>query len=218
MITKVFEINFGGINGNIFLLQTERGFILIDTGRKSKRKQLIEKLTENGCVLGKLSLIILTHGDFDHSGNAAYLRRKYSTKIAMHSDDIGMVEKSDMFWNRTQGSKISKFLRNTLFGLSKSDRFTPDITVEEGFSLSEFGLDGKILSIPGHSKGSIGILTADGLLFCGDLFTHWKKPEMNANMDNLIEGQASVNKLAQYDIKTILPGHGQPFSLTELEE
>ena len=50
-------------------------------------EQMNEVATTAGCKLGSLKLIVLTHGDFDHTGNAAYLRHKYAIKIAMHFDN-----------------------------------------------------------------------------------------------------------------------------------
>ncbi|NUQ04870.1 MAG: MBL fold metallo-hydrolase [Anaerolineae bacterium] len=43
-------------------------------------------------------MILLTHGDFDHCGNAAHLRRKYQTRVAMHLDDRGKE-----FWEKQRG-------------------------------------------------------------------------------------------------------------------
>ena len=54
-----------------------------------------------------LRLIVLTHGDYDHAGNAAYLREKYGSKVAMHRDDSGRVERADWQWNL--GPKPDKF-------------------------------------------------------------------------------------------------------------
>jgi len=45
---------------------------------------LENKLTTAGCLPGKLKLVIITHGDFDHTGNCAKLQQKYNCKIAMH--------------------------------------------------------------------------------------------------------------------------------------
>ena len=74
MIKDIKTIILGGFNGNCYLLLTENGYVLIDTGRKSKRKKLEQELISAGCKPGNLDLIILTHGDFDHTGNCAYLR------------------------------------------------------------------------------------------------------------------------------------------------
>jgi len=82
---------------NCYLIEVDNGYVMIDTGMPDKR-QGIEKEIENfGCYPGKLKLIILTHGDFDHDGNAAYFRKRYGAKIVMHPNDVDMFEHGDMF-------------------------------------------------------------------------------------------------------------------------
>jgi glyoxylase-like metal-dependent hydrolase (beta-lactamase superfamily II) len=214
MIKDFKTIIFGGMSGNCYLLETEKGFVLVDTGRKSARSKLEQELANAGCTPDNLNLIILTHGDFDHTGNCAYLREKYNVKIAMHQADSGMVEYGDMFWNRTSGNRILRKLVNTFFGITK---FKPDFTIDEKSNLSEYGLDVEIISIPGHSKGSIGFLTASGDLFCGDLFSNMKKPEPNSVVDDIDELNESIARVKELRIEMIYPGHGQPFSMDEFE-
>ncbi len=211
MIKDIKPIILGGFNGNCYLLKTETGFVLIDTGRKSKRKTLEQELQSGGCKPGNLDLILLTHGDFDHTGNGAFLREKYHTKIAMHHDDIGMVEYGDMFWNRQTGNIFIKKLINLTFNIR---RFTPDFELDELSDLSKYGLNATILFLPGHSKGSIGILTSDKHLFCGDLFINQKKPEQTALVDNINDLNLSIEKVKRLDVKTVYPGHGKPFHMS----
>ncbi len=210
MIKEINPIIFGGFTGNCYLLETDAGFVLIDTGRKSTRTKLEQELVNSGCNPKNLNLIILTHGDFDHTGNGAYLRDKYNTKIAMHHLDSGMIEFGDMFWNKETGNWLIKKLINVFFNITK---FTPDYMIDEESDLSEFGLDARVIHLPGHSKGSIGILTANNELFCGDLFTNLKKPEPNTMIDDLNEFNESIAKVNSLNIKTVYPGHGQPFSM-----
>jgi glyoxylase-like metal-dependent hydrolase (beta-lactamase superfamily II) len=73
-------------NVNCYLIETDTGCILIDAGGSNKRTNIEKELESAGCNPGNLKLIVLTHGDFDHTGNAAYLRKKFGTKIAMHND------------------------------------------------------------------------------------------------------------------------------------
>jgi len=201
---------------NCYLIETDAGFILIDTGCSNKRAELEKRLESAGCKPGDLKLIVLTHGDFDHTGNAAYLREKFGAKIAMHHEDSGMVERGDMFWNRRRGNVLLGTMTRILFRFGRKERFSPDLYVDEGYDLSEYGLGAKVLHLPGHSKGSIGILTADGDLFCGDLFENRDKPVLGSIMDDLAAAKASVEKLKALKIRTVYPGHGKPFSMEEL--
>jgi hydroxyacylglutathione hydrolase len=199
---------------NCYLVETDAGYILIDTGGSNKRTELERELPSAGCKPGSLNLIVLTHGDFDHSGNAAYLRKEFGARIAMHSDDSGMVERGDMFGNRQKGNNfLTRMLVPILFGFGKSERFTPDFYLDEGDDLSDYGFDARVLHIPGHSKGSIGILTAGGDLFCGDLLENTDGPVLNSIMDDLAAANASVEKLKGLKISTVYPGHGEPFPM-----
>jgi len=207
---------YGLGNVNCYLIETEAGYILIDTGCPNKRAELEKRLESAGCKSGDLKLIVLTHGDFDHTGNAAYLRKKFGAKIAMHHEDSGMVERGDMFWNRRRGNILLGTIARILFRFGRKERFSPDLYVDEGYDLSEYGFDAKVLHLPGHSKGSIGILTADGDLFCGDLFENKDKPVLSSIMDDLAAAKASVEKLKGFKTGTVYPGHGKPFSMEEL--
>jgi hydroxyacylglutathione hydrolase len=198
---------------NCYLIETNTGYILIDTGCSNKRTNLEKELESAGCQPDNLKLIVLTHGDFDHTGNAAYLRRKFGTKVAMHYDDSGMVECGNMFWNRKKGNIIIRMMVPILFGFGKSERFKPDLYIEDGDDLSEYGFDAKVLHIPGHSKGSIGVITAGGDLFCGDLLKNGSKVVLNSIMDDSEAANASVEKLKHSKISTVYPGHGKPFPM-----
>jgi glyoxylase-like metal-dependent hydrolase (beta-lactamase superfamily II) len=210
-ITLLLPFRLGTVN--CYLLTTGGGFVLIDTGASNKRKELESELASAGCRPGNLDLVILTHGDFDHTGNAAHLRDKFGAKIAMHQDDSGMAEHGDMFWNRSSGSALFRKIAPILFKFSKANRFVPDLYVGDGYEFSKFGLDAQALSIPGHSRGSIGVLTASGDLFCGDLFENNAKPTINSIMDDPAACEASIEKLQSFEINTVYPGHGQPFPM-----
>jgi glyoxylase-like metal-dependent hydrolase (beta-lactamase superfamily II) len=203
---------------NCYLIKTDAGYVLIDTGSSNQRDALESELESAGCRPGTLDLIVLTHGDFDHAGNAAYLGKTFGAKIAMHEDDAGMVERGDMFWNRQAGNVLLRWLSPILFGFGKQKRFNPDLFVEDGSDLCAHGLDARIVDLPGHSKGSIGILAAAGDLFCGDLFENVEKPGLNSIMDDLAMAHASVERLAEMGVKTVYPGHGNPFSMDVLRQ
>ena len=201
---------------NCYLVQTDTGYVLIDTGASNSRTELEQELERAGCRPGNLELIVITHGDFDHTGNAAYLSIKFKTGIAMHPDDSGMVERGDMFSNKTSGGFLFRKMAPILFRFSKADRFEPDLHVEDGYDLSQHGFDAQVVHIPGHSKGSVGIWTAAGDLFCGDLFENTGRPALNSIMDDSAAAKGSVEKLESFEINTVYPGHGEPFPMEEL--
>ncbi|MBN2255231.1 MAG: MBL fold metallo-hydrolase, partial [Deltaproteobacteria bacterium] len=151
-ITLPLPFKMGSVN--CYLVKTDNDYMLIDTGGANARSDLEKALQSAGCKPGNLKLIVLTHGDFDHIGNAAYLREKFGAKIAMHKDDCGMAERGDMFWNRKSGNALIRILAPVLFRFGQTNRFQPDVHLSDGDKLSEYGFDATVLEIPGHSKGS----------------------------------------------------------------
>ena len=214
IITLPMPLRMGLVNS--YLIETISSCLLIDTGGPFTRKELLVKLEGIGKVSHKLELILLTHGDFDHIGNASYLRSEFGPKIAMHRDDSGMAEHGDMFENRKKPNIIIKVLLPLFSGFKKKDRFTPDIDITDGYDLSDFGFDAKVISLPGHSKGSIGIITTKGELFCGDLFENTKGPTLNPLMDDYAAASVCIERLKNLNIKSVFPGHGQPFEMNIL--
>lgn len=204
-----------GMKVNAYLLKTAAGFVLIDSAMPRNRRHIDKALADAGCT--DLKLILLTHGDLDHIGNAASLRREYRAPLAIHEADVGMVENGDMFASRQRPNIVVRALIALIFGYPKTSRFSPDIVLHDGDDLSQYGLDATLIHIPGHSGGNSAILTAEGDCFCGDLLANTKEPALWVVMDDVATAKASVEKLSGYPIQTIYPGHGAPFPATALE-
>ncbi len=213
MPQDIKTICYGSVN--CYLVKSGDSFVLIDTGLPTKRAELEKELEGAGCLPGALKLILLTHGDYDHAGNAAYFSKKFGIGIAMHADDSVRVERGDWNWGmKDKPDKfplmykiVSFFIRPGVF-----DTFKPDIYLENGQSLSSYGCDAHVLHLPGHTKGSIGVITASGELFCGDLMDNMSKPRLEFFIDDLPAANASVAKLKNLKVTTVYPGHGKSFS------
>lgn len=200
---------------NCYLIETGSGYVLIDTGASNGRAELVRRLEATGCAPGDLRLVVLTHGDFDHSGNAAHLRKAFSALVAVHPNDAGMVERGDMFCGRNRPNAVVRTLAPILFGFGRRHRFAPDVALDDGQPLSAFGFDARVLCMPGHSGGSIGVLTPGGDLFCGDLFVNRGRPVLNALMDDPEAAEVSIARLESLEIGTVYPGHGEPFAMEQ---
>lgn len=200
---------------NAYLIVTPDGHFLIDTGSSNARNILLTALEEKGCTAKTLKSIILTHGDFDHTGNAANLQSVFGAKAIMHRDDSDMAILGDMFSNRKKPNFLVKMLVPTLSGFGKAERFVPDILITGRHELDDLGFPGEIIPIPGHSKGSIGVLLSGGEFFCGDLFENLKKPTLNSIMDNIEDCRNSLERFSKEKITVIYPGHGKSFSFEE---
>jgi hydroxyacylglutathione hydrolase len=219
------EIKTISLDGtNCYLVKTDSGYVLIDTNFPFQRTKLEEALEKEGCKPGNLKLIVITHGDIDHTGNCAYLREKYAVKIAMHKGDTEMCMNDGITRDRGEMPKdfplplmilwlLRGFLRfafGQMLWRKPFDRFEPDLLLEEGQSLAEYGSDAKVLYTPGHSKGSISLLTDSGDLICGDMFNNVRGRILKSTDKGVLE------KLKELEIETVYPGHGKPFSMEQL--
>ena len=218
-MSEILTMTFGSVN--CYLLKAGEGFVLIDTSRPEKRSELDAALTSAGCTPGRLKLIVLTHGDYDHAGNAAHLRETHQAKIAMHRDDSERVASGD--WSANLKPKPDKFglLFRTVSLFIKPgpfDTLAADLYLDDGQRLSDYGLDATVLHLPGHTPGSIGVLTSNGDLFCGDLFDSMMgRPGLEFFIDDMTAAQRSLQRLRNLHVALVYPGHGKPFRLEQVE-
>jgi len=198
---------------NCYLIKGDKGYILIDTGVNTHREVFFKKLLSRGYLPDNITLAILTHGHHDHAGNAEELQKTYGVKIAMHVADDDMVKNASSRFPLARYflGKLIRKISIIRYRNVKWNAFRPDIVLEDGQPLQEFGFDAKVIHVPGHTEGSIGILTADGSFFAGDMFMNILRPGLPMFADDFDELEASAASLGQYDIKKIYPGHGRPF-------
>lgn len=229
-----YEINRIDLNGvNSYLIKTEKGDLLVDTGGpmfldkeyNSRRELLVNKLTELECTKETLKLIILTHGDCDHCYNAKYLSDIYNVPIALHKADEYLVNQltskailESCNYKSCMYRVIMRFMKPiikkvSLKIVSEFEDFLPSILIEEGMRLDEYGLEGGLVHIPGHTKGSIAIITDIGDCIVGDTYVNLKKPQVAMNALDFNQLASSLKKLSTYNIKRMYPGHGNPYTI-----
>ena len=231
MAMKIQWIDLGGVNcylgcedGQYVLFDTG-GHLILDRTFDDRRAALLEALDKNGCNKENLKLLVLTHGDCDHVASAAYLREKYGLKIAMHQDDVNLVQEPkideimasfryrSLIYKIAMGmmkKKIRLVMEKTIKAL---DTFTPDILLKEGDTLKPYGFDAKVLHLPGHTPGSIGILTADNEIVVGDIYYHDKKLQPAVNAMDFDGVYKAIERIRALQVKSIYCGHGMPWFL-----
>ncbi|NLK65778.1 MAG: MBL fold metallo-hydrolase [Tissierellia bacterium] len=150
---------------NCYIVSDGDSAILIDTGKKDNLDTVVE-----ACKPYKIKLIVLTHAHCDHAENAADLSEILGAPIAMHKDDVNLIES-----NNNQSLSARVFLGKIIlsaslkeFSRSKMKAFTPSVFLKDGDDLTEYGIAAKVIGLPGHTKGSIGIDVGGKELIVGD--------------------------------------------------
>ena len=141
--------------------------------------------------------IWLTHGHFDHMFACGRLSEYYKIPVYMNSKDI---ELFDIFHDQA-----------VAYGFDESNYLpiTNIINVDQGDEITLGSETVKVLSTPGHSKGSLCFVTSAGVL-CGDLIFN-----QSIGRTDLYGGDFSTlinsikTKILPLNEETILyPGHG----------
>ena len=203
-MVKIHRI--AGGNVNCYIVEDNDKAILIDTGRKKYRDKISEK-----CREFHVGLIVLTHGHMDHWQNAAYLANALHIPIAMNKKDLNLIPD-----NRKQALFAKTFLGKIVLSVSLSsfekdslEVFEPKIYLENDDDLSEYGIAAKVVELPGHTKGSIGIKVDDNL-FVGDALMNMFYPTLSMLYADEQEMLSSAEYISELGDKTIYFGHGKP--------
>jgi hydroxyacylglutathione hydrolase len=218
MNSEIHTVDLGMVNA--FLARTNDGFILIDTGMSRQWEKLEAVLLKEGCLPSGIKLVLITHGDSDHTGNCAVLQKKYGLKIAMHRGDLAMVQNGAFpeLHARSFSGKIMLFLVKAANRKATFGTFQPDIFLEDGQDLVEYGFDAKVVHTPGHTTGSVAILTGKGNLLAGDTVSNRLRPGLAPFVQDRRELEASFAKLKALKASEVYPGHGKPFPFEKLLE
>lgn len=148
----------------------------------------------------------------------------------MHKNDLEMVEsgivptktrKYRPFLVRILSPLFLLFFRSTISDQKNNfEPFEPDIIIDENdFDLGQYGFNATVMHIPGHSDGSVGVLTESHSFFSGDIFVNFNdKPAFNSGMaDKSFEDlDRSIGRVKGLNVQTVFPGHGDPFTRDEL--
>lgn len=89
------------------------------------------------------------------------------------------------------------------------ERFEPAIYLKDGDDLSQYGVDAKIVALPGHTKGSVGVEIGENL-FVGDALMNMFYLTVSMLYTDEREMLESVKAVQAFGEKTIYFGHGKP--------
>ena len=193
-------------NVNCYIISGEKGAILVDTGREASRQLVLE-----ACRPYNVRLIVLTHGHVDHVQNAPFLSEALSCPVAMSGADIPLL-RDNMLQPLSARSLLGKLVLGASiksFHKDKIPPFVPDMVLEEGASLEAYGVQAKIISLPGHTQGSIGIDVMERDLIVGDALMNLFYPTVSMLYHDRTAMLQSAARISGMGARRIYFGHGR---------
>ena len=181
----------------VYAVLEEDGITLIDSGFPSFAYEILEELRTLGQHRLPLKQILLTHGDLDHIGSAAWLQDKTSCTVWISPKEL-------VYFQGERERLPNKQQMCEEIGLQ-----VPRLSFyPESGRLGDF----QILPSPGHTVGHVCILYRQ-ILFGGDLFSVSGGAFRGANpewTEDTEEAALSLKRLRDYKFTMLCPGHGMP--------
>ncbi len=192
---KVHYIAGVACDSNIYLVEDEDPLV-VDAGTGMYADTVLEEIARI-VPLRSVGRIVLTHSHYDHMGGAAAIQRATGAKVYLHEAEQAPLRAgdhsltvSDMFGSRPDSLDIEPLKGGQRLRTGKS----------------EF----EVVHTPGHSPGSICLLDrttrsaiVGDTVFCDGGVGRWDLPG-----GDLAELRASLDKLEQWDLRNVYPGHG----------
>lgn len=191
---------------NAYLLHGDNGSILIDTGASNYKDKVLKT-----CQNANVKLILLTHGHFDHCQSAAYLARKLKCSVAIAGEDAALLAGNQK--RRVNGKGIwGKFyanVSNRSIEQNEIEAVAPDVILEDGMSLAEYGVCAKTVKLPGHTAGSMGVMCSSGELFVGDAMQNILFLSAAWCFEDYEKTKESAERIRNMNAGKIFCGHGR---------
>ncbi|MBQ0863468.1 MBL fold metallo-hydrolase [Streptomyces smyrnaeus] len=215
--------------GQAFLWQDGEAVTLVDTGPPGGADAVEAAIRHCGAEPAALRRIVLTHFHPDHAGSAAELAARHGAQVVAHRADAAVIRGEapspppDMAaapaWERAVFDHV-----HAPFGITAEAPEIPlappcrvDQEVAEGDVL-EFGGGATVLSVPGHTEGSIALLLPEHrTLFTGDTAARTEDgPAPGVFNQDRARTETAFLRLcalgAQEAVETVCFGHGAPLA------
>jgi len=202
--------------GNVYLLVSDKGLTLVDSGLAVDVDRIAPQLQRGGYTLSDLHSIVLTHAHGDHAGGAVELARRSGAQVLAHRAEVPYIEQSKSLPVASLAQRLLNWLGDRiLFRLSPCQ---VDRLVEDGDVIEALGAM-QMIHTPGHTPGSLCLYQSEQrILFCGDALFNanpitgrpgLRLPIRLVTVDSA-QARDSVGKLSTMAVEVLCCGHGEP--------
>ncbi len=204
-MAEIKRIRCGNVNS--YLIKDHGRAILVDTGRNGFEDKILAH-----CQEVNVELIVLTHGHMDHVQNTAYLTRALCAPVALHRADFELLKDNftePLFYQGLLGMVVAEVSVKS-FEKESIPEFTPGIFLKEGDSLNDYGINARVMELPGHTRGSIGLDIDEEDVIVGDALMNMFYPGLSMIYCNRAEMIKSADKISALGARKVYFGHGSP--------
>ncbi|MBN1691442.1 MAG: MBL fold metallo-hydrolase [Dehalococcoidia bacterium] len=211
---RVLEVRSTFVNA--YIIHGERA-VIVDAGVPGYDARILSVMERYEIKPSDISIILITHGHYDHYGSAAALKQKTGAPVAVHREDVEALRTGVNPKLIPIGLKGKIMVgMSGLLKMPEIDGMEPDILIEGDTDLAPYGLAGRIVPTPGHTRGSVSVFLEGGCAFVGDLIfgglIRKRAPGFPYFGYDQAEIYRSMQKVLDFDPKIIYAGHGGPFT------
>lgn len=205
---------------NSYLLPGDNGYAMVDAGTVRQQGRFIRGLENLSIKPEQIKLIIITHAHFDHVGSLKDIKTRCNNcPVLIHPHEGELLSRA-IVAIPPGASLLGKALSGMgkmVKPLFKFPAVETELIYAESFTLHDYGIDARVIHTPGHTTGSLSVLTGDGIAMSGDLAVNFGLPgffpPFAVEPEKICE---SWDLLLKSGAKAIFPGHGKSFSAEEL--
>ena len=197
-----------GGTDNCYLVSDGKNAILFDTSSGASAAKVIEECSKN-----EMKLLVLSHPHFDHAENAAVISERFNIPVAYHKADDEIFDDYDVQPLKSYGLVGFLVLKLSLKALRqiKVNRPANCFYVKEGDTFADYGFpDISVVELPGHTKGSIGLIVQDHSILVGDALDNWIMPGVGHLFYDFDVQKKTAERIRSFGQRTIYYGHGKP--------